>query len=59
MELNGIRFVYDLVDGLIDLLGGRNAGVADGIIEYIFLAHDFCLLQPVGKQLTDHRGGGA
>ena len=59
MQLDGIRLVHDLVDGLVYLLGGGDAGIAQGIVVDLVRAHLGGLLQTVGEQLTDDGGSGA
>ena len=59
MELDGVRFVHDLMNGFIDLFGGGNAGIAQRIIEDVLFADNFGLLQTVGKELPDHGRSGA
>lgn len=46
------------MDGLIDLFGGRDAGIAQGIVKDLIRAHLGGLLQTIGEQLTDDRRGG-
>ena len=58
MQLDGIGLVHDLLDGLVDLLGGGDAGIAQRVVVHILGAHDLGLLQTIGKQLADDRGGG-
>ena len=57
MQLDGVHGVNDLVDGLVDLGGSGDAGVAQRVVIHIFGAHYSGLLQTVGKQLTNDRGG--
>ena len=59
VQLDGIRLVHDLVDGLVHLLGGGDAGIAQGIVVDLVRAHLGGLLQTVGEQLTDDGGSGA
>ena len=47
------------MNGFIDLFGGGNAGIAQRIIEDVFLADDLGLLQTIGKELPDHGRSGA
>ena len=58
VQLDGIGLVHDLLDGLVDLLGGGDAGIAQRVVIHILGAHDLGLLQTIGKQLADDRGGG-
>ena len=56
VQLDGIHLVHELLDGLVDLLGGGNAGIAQRIVIHLVRADLGGLLQTVGKQLADHRG---
>jgi len=56
VQLDGIHLVHDLLDGLVDLLGGGNAGIAQRIVIHLVRADLGGLLQTVGEQLADHRG---
>ena len=56
VQLDGIHLVHDLLDGLVDLLGGGNAGVAQRIVVHLVSAHLGGLLQTVGEQLADDGG---
>ena len=58
VELDGVRLVHDLVDGVVDPLGRGDAGVAQRIVVDLVRAYLGGLLQTVGKQLTnDGRSG--
>ena len=57
VQLDGVGLVHDLLDGLVDLLGGGDAGIAQGVVIDVFGADDLGLLQTVGEQLTNDRGG--
>ena len=58
MQLDGIRLVHDFLDGLVDLLGGGNAGIAQRIVINLLRADNLSLFQTIGEQLTDDGGGG-
>ena len=58
VELDGVRLVHDLVDGVVDLLGRGDAGVAKRIVIDLVRAHLGGLLQTVGKQLADNGRSG-
>ena len=59
VELDRVRGVHNGMDGLIDLFGGRDAGIAQGIVKDLVRAHLGGLFQTIGEQLADDRGGGA
>ena len=59
VEPDRVRGVHNSMDGLIDLFGGRDAGIAQGIVKDLIRAHLGGLLQTIGEQLTDDRRGGA
>ena len=59
VEPDRVRGVHNGMDGLIDLFGGRDAGIAQGIVKDLIRAHLGGLLQTIGEQLTDDRRGGA
>ena len=59
MQLDGIRLVHDFLDGLVDLLGGGNAGIAQRIVINFLGANNLSLFQTIGEQLTDDGGGSA
>ena len=59
VQLDGIRLVHDFLDGLVDLLGGGNAGIAQRIVINFLGADNLSLFQTIGEQLTDDGGGSA
>ena len=59
VDLDGIGVVENIVNGLVDLGRGGDAGVSQGIIEHVLRAHRFGLLQAIGEQLPDDGGRGA
>ena len=59
VQLDGIHLVHDLLDGLVDLLGCGDAGIAQGIVVDLIRAHLGGLLQTVGEQLADDGGRSA
>ena len=59
VQLDGVGFIDDLLDGLVDLLGGGDAGVAERIVIDLLGADLRGLLQAIGEQLTDNGGRSA
>ena len=59
MQLDGVGLIDDLLDGLVDLLGGGDAGVAERIVIDLLGADLRGLLQAIGEQLTDNGGRSA
>ena len=59
VQLDGVHLVHNLLDGLVDLLGGGDAGIAQGIVIDLVRTDLSGLLQTVGEQLADDRGRSA
>ena len=53
MDMEGVRVLEDLTDGLVDRGGGGNGRVAQGVIKYILFANDGCPQAAVFKQIPD------
>ena len=59
VQLDGVGLIDDLLDGLVDLLGSGDAGVAERIVIDLLGADLRGLLQAIGEQLTDNGGRSA
>ena len=57
VQLDRVNIIHDVHDGLVDLLGGGDAGVTEGVIIDLVSAQLGSLLQTVSKQCAnDGRG---